>query len=102
MNTTRQSFFDQPQKFSQLIWDYKLSPQDFFAILDGEKSNGWFTQDWAIARVLDNLNYYEAMSLVSPKILSGHWPTVKKKLFKETIRDGYEFVLQRQSLSVAR
>lgn len=87
--------------YDQLIWDYNLPQEDFEAILRGEKVLGSLDQNWAMARVLENLNYYEAMRLVSLEYLGKHWRTIKGKLFKNSIKEGYEFVLQRHSISIA-
>lgn len=87
--------------FKQVVWDYKMTPGEFVEILEGKKQNGWFNQDWAISRVLENLNYYEAMSLVPINILLDHWKFVKSRIFAQSIKDGYEFVLHRHALSVA-
>ena len=86
--------------FKQLVWDYKMTSGEFVEILTGQKQNGWFNQDWAISRVLENLNYYEAMSLVPFKTLANRWESVKPRLFVQSIKDGYEFVLHRHALSV--
>lgn len=86
-------------KFNQLVWDYQLSPEQFFAILEGKTKTGVFDQNWAIGRVLENLNYYEALALVPRETLAKNWSVVKPKIFNKSIRDGYEYVLQRQALS---
>ena len=88
-------------KYRQLVWDYNLSQSEFEAILRGQKVEGNLDQDWAIARVLENLNYYEAMNLVPYHLLKIRWPMVSRKLFRDSIKNGYEFVLQRYSVSVA-
>jgi hypothetical protein len=89
------------QTYKQIVWDYNLPQEEFEAILRGEKSLGSLDQTWAIARILENLNYYDAMKLVPPEILRSNWDKVKPKLFKDSIRKGYEFVLQRQAVSAA-
>lgn len=85
----------------KLVWDYKISPDEFMKILKGENGKGWPDQDWAIARVLTHMNYYDAKSLVPVNLLSKRWQFIKPKLFPKTIKDGYEFVLRRHSLSIA-
>lgn len=88
--------------YQQLMWDYDLPQDKFEAILQGRNVEGTMDQEWAIARVLENLNYYDAMSLVPYNILKEHWAGVKRKLFKDSIKRGYEFVLQRYSVSAAK
>lgn len=91
-----------PQEYKKLVWDYDLSSDDFFAILKGEKTQGWLTQNWALARVLENLDYYRARDLVGVETLKKHWDGVKKLIHDPVIRRGYEYVLRRDALSSAR
>ena len=88
-----------PDTYKQLIWDYKISPAEFDSILSGQSELGSLNQAWAISRVLENINYYDAIKLVSLDVIKKNWSKVKPKLFKKAIKDGYEFVLQRHSLS---
>jgi len=88
-------------KYKQLVWDYDLSIDDFKRILKGDKEVGSFNQDWAISRVLENLNYYDAMDLVPYEVLKNRWGQVKGKIFNKSIKDGYEFLLQRYPVSIA-
>ena len=88
-------------KYKQLVWDYNLSINDFKTILLGEKKIGSFDQDWAISRVLENFNYYDAMDIVPYKVLINRWSHAKEKLFNKAIKNGYEFLLQRYPVSIA-
>lgn len=87
--------------YKQLVWDYNLTKSEFEEILKGKKVVGNFDQNWAIVRVLENLNYYDAMKLVPIGTLRKNWKDVQNKLFKSSIRNGYEFVLQRYPVPVA-
>lgn len=87
-------------KYKQLIWDYNLTLNDFKMILFGEKKIGSFDQDWAISRALENLNYYDAMDLVPYEVLKNRWNQVKRKIFNKSIKDGYDFLLQRYPVSI--
>ncbi len=88
-------------KYKQLVWDYHISFDEFKTILLGKKKIGTFDQDWAISRVLENLNYYDAMVLVPYSVLKNRWRYVKGKLFNMAIKNGYEFLLQRYPVSIA-
>lgn len=101
MEDVKNSYIQDPAKYKQLVWDYKMQPKTFFAILEGKKEEGWFTQDWAIARVLENMNYYDVRAVLPLDLLSKRWSSVKKKLFHSQIKKGYEYLLQKYSLSVA-
>lgn len=86
--------------FKQLVWDYHLTQNEFEAILAGEKVLGNLDQNWAIVRVLENLNYYDAMNLVPLNTLRSNWKEVQQKLFSSSIKNGYEFLLQRYPVSI--
>lgn len=86
--------------FKQLVWDYNLTQSEFEAILTGEKVLGNMDQNWAIVRVLENLNYYDAMNLVSLNTLRSNWKEIQPKLFNSSIKNGYEFLLQRYPVSI--
>ena len=90
------------QNFNQLVWDYNLNPSQFKNILTGKKEEGWFTQEWAIARVLERLNYYDALKLIDLKFLKQNWLKVKPKIFNKTKKEGYEYILQKQALSSSK
>ncbi|MEK7472599.1 MAG: hypothetical protein AAB625_01030 [Patescibacteria group bacterium] len=48
--------------FKQLVWDYNLTQDEFEEILVGKKVLGNMNKSWAITRILENLNYYDAMN----------------------------------------
>jgi len=91
-----------PDMYTKLVWDYNLPLEDFNKILLGEKKVGTFDQDWAISRVLENLNYYDAMTLIPYETLKERWSSVKEKLFNPSIKNGYEFLLHRYPLSLTK
>jgi len=86
--------------FKQLVWDYDMTQDEFELILAGKKVLGNMDQKWAIVRVLENLNYYDAMNLVSLNTLRNNWKEVQPKLFNSSIKNGYEFLLQRYPVSI--
>ena len=90
-----------PEKFRQILWDYDLSPEDFFDVLDKKRQMGWFTQDWAIARLLEHAPYYDTIALVPLGVIRERWEHIRPKLFNRAIRDGYDYVLRRYALSSA-
>ena len=102
MNTLQQLYIEHPEKFKQLVWDYTLTPEDFFAILNNEKKDGWLTRDWAIARVLEHAPYYDAIALVPLQTIHDRWEQIKPKLFHKEIKEGYEYLLRRYTLSITR
>lgn len=102
MEDVKKRYINNPVKYKQLVWDYKMQPQTFFAILEGKKEDGWFNRNWAIARVLEHANYYEARELIPMSVLVQRWPDIKRRLFQSSIKEGYEYLLHRYALSSAR
>lgn len=90
------------EESKNLVWDYTLTPDDFLSILSGKKEMGWFTQKWAIARVLENLDYYRALDLIGFATLSQHWDQVKKSIHDPALKRGYEYALRAKIVSSAR
>lgn len=110
MNTAydvRKKYIEDPGKFRRIVWDYAMSPGEFFDIMDGKNENekhrnGWMSKDWAIARVLEHAPYYDAIALVPIDIVQERWAKVQTKIFNRDIREGYEFILRRHALPSAR
>jgi hypothetical protein len=88
--------------YRQLVWDYVLDKGEFLEILSGKKQKGWFTQEWAIARVLEYAPYYQARQLIPLTQLREHWDVVRLKIRREDIKKGYDFVLRHHALSTLR
>lgn len=90
------------KKYKNLVWDYNLDQKDFEEILIGRKTNGSFDYLWAVKRVLENLNYYEAMSIIPKKTFIKNWDIIKPKMFNKSIVKGYDFLLHRYTVSSTR
>ncbi len=102
MNFTQQSYIEDPGKFKQIVWDYSLTPEEFFAILSDEKKDGFLGRDWAIGRILEHVPYYDAIELVPISIIKSRWQQLKPKIFNKEIKKGYEYLLHKYTLSAAR
>lgn len=108
MNKIQQTYLNDPEKFRHIVWDYSLSPKDFFGLIKNEKkmadgsAGGWFSRDWAIGRVLQYAPYYDAIALVSPDTIRERWNHIAPKIFNPAIRKGYEFALRKHAVSAPR
>ena len=102
MTKTEREFIEKPDKYKNLVWEYDVPPQNFFKILSGDQENGQYNREWATARVLENVNYYDAISLIDIEYLSKSWPRIKSRLFKPDIKHGYEYLLRKRALPTAR
>lgn len=104
MKKIQEEYMYDHSKYKLLVWDYNLSPQDFFSILSGHKSvqDGWLDRNWATARVLENVNYYDALNLVDLYYLESNWSNILPKIYNKAIKDGYNYVLRKRTLSATR
>ncbi|OIP87788.1 hypothetical protein AUK05_00390 [Candidatus Shapirobacteria bacterium CG2_30_35_20] len=90
------------RNYKSVVWDYNLKQDDFEKILKGKKVMGKFDQLWAIKRVLENLNFYEAMAIIPKSLFISNWNKIRSKVFNRSIIKGYDFLLHRYTLSTTR
>jgi len=83
----------------KLLWDYDISLEQYLEYLYGREEEGWFDQDWALARAVNNLNYYELRELIPLELLAENWSKIKDKIRDPAVKNGLEFVLQRETVS---
>jgi len=84
------------------VWEYNLKPGEFEKILAGKKKIGWFDKIWAYSRILENMNYYTAKKILDLNYLKNNWNKIKPKIFNSSIRQGYEYLLQKKALSASK
>ena len=102
MNKMQKQYIDNPEKYKQIVWDYDIEAKTFFELLDGKIRKPWLDRDWATARVLENINYYDAMSLIDITYLKLNWNNIKQKIYNTNIQNGYEYLLQRRTIPSTR
>ncbi|MBU1088783.1 hypothetical protein KKC08_04595 [Patescibacteria group bacterium] len=102
MNKTQQKYLKNSDKYKQLVWEYNISPQIFFNILNGKETQKWFNRQWATTKVLENATYYDAINLIDMDYLKKNWNIIKSRIFNKSIKNGYQFVLQKKALSSSR
>jgi len=93
------SEFNKERLKNKLIWDYEMSLDEFENFLFGRKEEGWFDQQWALSRAINQLNYYELRRLVPLELLSEHWDSVSGQIRDPAVKKGLEFLLHRETLS---
>lgn len=90
------------KNYKNLVWDYNLDQNDFEKILDGKLKKGSFDQVWAIKRVLENLNFYDAMKIVPKQLFVKNWKLIRSKIFNKSIIKGYDYLLHRYTISTTK
>lgn len=101
MTKIREQYLNNPSKYKQIVWDYNLKPRSFFEILNGERTEGWLNRKWATTRVLENVNYYDALNLVDTNYLKNNWDSLRPRIFDKNIQNGYDYLLRKGALSFA-
>lgn len=102
MTTIQRRYIDNPAEYRQIVWDYNIEAKTFFDLLNGRAQKPWFNRDWATARVLENVNYYDAMNLVDIDYLALNWINIKQRIYNTNIQKGYEYLLHRKTVSTTR
>ena len=95
----RDEGFENKKLERKLLWDYNISLDEYLDYLYGRKEDGWFNQQWALLRAINNLNYYELRKLVSLKMLEEEWDEISDKIRDPAVKKGLEFLLQRKTVS---
>ncbi|MBN1938266.1 MAG: hypothetical protein JW843_01670 [Candidatus Aminicenantes bacterium] len=86
----------------RLIWDYRMTPEEFITLLDGEIKPGGFDRIWAMRRAAEGLNYYDLLEIVGLQRLARDWPILKPTLRSQTRAKGIDYVLRKHHLSAPR
>ncbi|MFW5720168.1 MAG: hypothetical protein ACOCXT_04045 [Candidatus Dojkabacteria bacterium] len=86
--------------YHDVIWgDYDISRAEFEDILNGKKENGWLNQEWALRRVIENVDYYTLIESVPLELIAKHWDKIKPKIYNKQIIDGLEYILRKYPIS---
>ena len=96
----REEYMHNPDKYKQIVWDYILDSKTFFELLDGKVQKSWFDRNWATARDLENVNYYDAVNLVDIDYLKLNWSNIKRRIYNKAIKNGYDYILRKRALSI--
>jgi len=84
---------EQKSILKQCLWDLTLTPEEFLAIIEGRLKKKWPDRAFCIARLLESVNWFKIVTIISPDILCSMWneSVIRKVRFKE-IREGMDFV----------
>ncbi len=89
----RQLTDEQKSILRQCLWDLTLTPEEFLAIIEGRLVKKWPDRDFCVARMLESVNWFKIVKIISPEFLCSLWDeAVKKKVRFKEIREGMDFV----------
>lgn len=89
----------------QCLWDLNLTPEEFLAIIEGRLVKKWPDRAFCVARLLESVNWFKIVKVISPEALCKLWTDeVKKKVRFKTVKEGMDFacrILLSNSLSTS-
>ena len=73
-------------------WDYNISVEDMFAVINGEKSHaGHWNLDDLLVRLLERLSWYDLLDFFSPEEMAQKLtPVILDKIHDKEKREKYE------------
>jgi len=87
---------------NRIIWDYRITPDEFMSMLDGDIKPGGFDRLWALRRAVEGMNYYDLLEIVGLERIANNWSALKPSLRNQTRIRGIEYVLHKYPLPAAR
>lgn len=81
-----------------ILWDYNVQPEIFLEALIDAKTYKWITQEWALVRAIERLQYYDFIELVPFRLIIEKWPVIRKKIRMSHIRKGWDYVFRKFSV----
>ena len=91
----QEKIFTEKQKsiIRQCLWDLTLTPEEFIAIIEGRLHKKWPDRAFCVARLLESVNWFKIVEIISPEFLCSLWDeNVKKKVRFKEIKEGMDFV----------
>ena len=86
----------------RVIWDYRITADEFMSMLDGEIKPGEFDRIWALRRAVEGMNYYDLLEVVGLERIARDWSILKPCLKNQTRIRGIEYVLRKHLIPLAR
>jgi len=75
------------------VWDYEIDAEQFREILDGKRSLGRLTQDWAAGRLLEYASYDEIIRWLGFCRLIETWPRWRQYVRSQSRKRGFDFLV---------
>ena len=73
------------------VWDTELSPDTFLAILRGEITAEWPSRAFCVARLLECSNWFDAVTILPPRVICELWSEAKFHVRSNAIKRGMEY-----------
>ncbi len=89
--TTRTLTDEQKRILKQCLWDLKLTPEEFLAIIEGRSDRKWPDRGFCVARLLESVNWFKIIKVIDPRIICDLWQEAKRHVRIKDIREGMDF-----------
>src|SRR3990170_3007602 len=76
---------------SQALWDLKITPEEFLAIIEGKSSKKWPGRGFCVARLLESVNWFDIVKIIEPRKLCSLWKEAKRYVRVKSIKEGMDF-----------
>ncbi len=86
---------------NRLIWDYRITADEFMDLIDGEIKPGGFDRIWALRRAVEGMNYYDLLEIIGLERIARNWVLLRPVLKNKTRIRGIEYVLRKHNLPPA-
>lgn len=71
----------------QCLWDLNLSPEEYLAIIEGRLIKKWPDRAFCVARLLESVNWFKLVEVVSPELICSLWTEEVKIVDFEKLAD---------------
>jgi len=92
MNTTQDPTSTRSQR-PPWVWDYNISWEEFYALLDGSLTLGRLDRDWAAVRLIEYASYEEMIRIIGYKGLVEGWPQWRSRIRAHDQKRALDFLV---------
>lgn len=75
------------------VWDYNITREQFFDVLDGKLTLGRLDRDWAMLRLIEYASYDEILRGMSMKNLLTEYPRLRSRIRSVSRKRGLDFLV---------
>jgi hypothetical protein len=86
----------------RILWDYRITPEEYLRILDGEDCAPGFDRLWALRRAVEGMNYYDLIEIIGLDRIARDWDALKPSIRSRSRVRGIDYVLGKIPLSASR
>ena len=97
---------EQKSIINRCLWDMRRTPEEFYDIRKGRSAPEWPTQEYAVARLLESVNWFDIKKIFKPQEICALWtPKVRRLVRFKQLKEDMDFackILHKNTLSHTR